>query len=81
MLGAVTRRAVLYPWAFVGVAAVLAAVSLLLASTLTIRSSFQELLPADVPSVALIKELQRRVGGDGNVLVVVESLDGPSGLK
>ena len=81
LLGAVTRRAVLYPWAFVGVAAVLAAVSLLLASTLTIRSSFQELLPADVPSVALIKELQRRVGGDGNVLVVVESLDGPSGLK
>ncbi|MGZ6125046.1 MAG: MMPL family transporter, partial [Myxococcales bacterium] len=75
-----SRRAASRPWPFVGVAVALVAVSLALASTLTIRSSFQELLPADVASVGLIKELQRRVGGDGNVLVVVESLEGPSGL-
>lgn len=80
LLAAVSRSAALRPWPVVAVAAALVAVSLALASTLTIRSSFQELLPADVPSVALIKELQRRVGGDGNVLVVVESLDGPQGL-
>ena len=80
LLAAVTRRAVLAPWAFVGTAAVLAGVSLVLASGLTIRSSLQELLPADMPSVMRIEELQQRVGGDGNVLVNIESLDGPSGL-
>jgi uncharacterized protein len=45
-----------------------------------IRSSFQELLPADMPSVRQIDELSRRVGGDGSVLVMVHSLDGESGL-
>lgn len=45
-----------------------------------IRSSFQELLPADMPSVRQIDELARRVGGDGSVLVLVQSLDGESGL-
>jgi uncharacterized protein len=45
-----------------------------------IRSSFQELLPADMPSVRQIDELSRRVGGDGSVLVLVQSLDGPGGL-
>jgi predicted RND superfamily exporter protein len=45
-----------------------------------IRSSFQELLPADMPSVREIDELSRRVGGDGSVLVLVQSLDGKPGL-
>jgi uncharacterized protein len=45
-----------------------------------IRSSFQELLPADMPSVRQIDELSRRVGGDGSVLVLVQSLDGEKGL-
>jgi uncharacterized protein len=45
-----------------------------------IRSSFQELLPADMPSVRQINELSRRVGGDGSVLVMVHSLDGEAGL-
>src|SRR5205823_3992484 len=40
-----------------------------------IRSSFEELLPEDVPSVKQIKELGKRVGGSGSVLVVIESLD------
>ncbi len=55
--------------------------SLWLASHLEVRSSFEELLPEDVPSVRHAKELARRVGGDGTVLVMVESLDGPEGLK
>jgi len=79
-LAALTRTSALAPWKFTGAAAVLAAVSLLLASGLTIRSSLQELLPADMPSVKRILDLQRRVGGDGNVLVNVEALDGPPGL-
>jgi len=57
------------------------AASIKLASGLEIRSSFQELLPEDVPSVREIKTLIQRVGGDGTVLVVVESLEGPSGLR
>ncbi|GEJ58441.1 efflux RND transporter permease subunit [Anaeromyxobacter diazotrophicus] len=61
--------------------AVLASVaSFWLASHLEIRSSFEELLPEDVPSVRHAKELARRVGGDGTILVEVESLDGPGGL-
>jgi len=61
-------------------AAVLAAVSIWLASGLEIRSSFQELLPKDLPSVQLIQELVKRVGGDGTVYVNIESLDGAPGL-
>jgi predicted RND superfamily exporter protein len=45
-----------------------------------IRSSFKELLPGDMPSVHQIEELARRVGGDGSVLVVVQSLDGERGF-
>jgi uncharacterized protein len=45
-----------------------------------IRSSFQELLPADLPSVRQIQELVQRVGGDGSVLVTVESLQVPPNL-
>ena len=37
-------------------------------------------MPEDVPSVREIKQLIQRVGGDGTVLVVIESMDGPAGL-
>jgi predicted RND superfamily exporter protein len=52
-----------------------------LASRLEIRSSFEDLLPPDLPSVRHAKDLARRVGGDGTVLVVVESLPGPANLE
>jgi predicted RND superfamily exporter protein len=52
-----------------------------LASHLDVRTSFEELLPEHVPSVRYARELARRVGGDGNVMVVVEALDGEQGLK
>ncbi len=81
LLAGVSRSAVRSPWRFVGASAALVVASLWLASGLTIRSSFEELLPSDFPSVRLIRELQRRVGGDGNVLVNIESLDGPAGLR
>ncbi|HUK65377.1 MAG TPA: MMPL family transporter [Anaeromyxobacteraceae bacterium] len=60
---------------------VLAVTGVALATRLEIRSSFEELLPEDVPSVRHAKELARRVGGDGTVLVNVEALDGPKDLK
>jgi uncharacterized protein len=75
-----TRASLRRPVLFVLVALALCAVSIALASKLEVRSSFEELLPSDVPSAANVKELVRRVGGDGTVLVDIEALDGPQGL-
>jgi predicted RND superfamily exporter protein len=76
-----TRASLRHPWRFLGVALALVAVSVWLASGLEVRSSFEELLPSDVPSAVNAKELSKRVGGAGSVLVNIESLDGPSGLS
>ena len=76
----VTEAAVARPFVFLFVSLIVAAVSVWGASHLEIRSSFQELLPEDLPSVREVKELIRRVGGDGTVLVMIESQDGPAGL-
>ncbi|HEY2031417.1 MAG TPA: MMPL family transporter [Myxococcales bacterium] len=81
LISRVTSAAVERPWRFLLGALVLTAIAVKLASGLEIRSSFAELLPEDVPSVREIKELIKRVGGDGTILVVVQSLDGPQGLK
>src|SRR5476651_2296699 len=81
LISRVTRAAVDHPARFLLVALLVAAVSVKLASGLEIRSSFEELLPEDVPSVREIKDLVKRVGGDGTILMVVESLDGPQGLR
>src|SRR5262245_36892301 len=69
----VTELALRRPWYFVVTAALLSAVSVWLALGLEIRSSFQALLPPKLPSVVQIKELLRRVGGDGTVLVNIET--------
>jgi uncharacterized protein len=79
LLGA-TRASLRRPGLFLLAALGLTVVSVWLASGLTVRSSFEELLPSDVPSAANAKELARRVGGDGTVLVTVESLTGPGNL-
>ena len=76
----VTEAALARPGLFLLAALALTAGSVKLASGLEIRSSFEELLPEDVPSVKQIKELVKRVGGDGTVLVLVESTQGPEGL-
>jgi len=81
VIARVTEASVARPGLFLLAALVVAAVSVWAASHLEIRSSFQELLPEDLPSVREVKELIRRVGGDGTVLVVVESLQGPAGLR
>jgi uncharacterized protein len=80
LLHRLTAASLHHPARFLAAALVLAAAGAWLASGLEIRSSFEELLPPDVPSVRHAKELARRVGGDGTVLVNVESLDGPPGL-
>jgi len=70
----VTRASLRRPTLFVVVAVALTALSAWLASGLEVRSSFEELLPSDVPSAANAKELVRRVGGDGTVFVNIEAL-------
>ena len=75
-----TSASLRHPWKFVAVALALALAGGGLASRLEVRSSFAELLPSDMPSVRLLHELIRRVGGDGTVLVMVEAEDGPEGL-
>ncbi len=83
-LGPVTRltELSLRRWrTFLAAALVLGAAGIWLASHLEIRSSFEELLPEDVPSVRHAKELARRVGGDGTVLLMVEAKNGPQDLQ
>jgi predicted RND superfamily exporter protein len=80
LISRVTRAAVDRPWRLIVGALLITLVAVKLASGLEIRSSFAELLPEDVPSVREIKELIKRVGGDGTILVVVESLNGPQDL-
>ncbi len=81
VIARVTEAAVARPGTFLAVSLLIATVSVWAASHLEIRSSFQELLPEDLPSVREVKELIRRVGGDGTVLVLIESLDGPAAVR
>src|SRR6201995_1487601 len=81
LISRVTTAAVERPWRFLLAALLVTVVSVKLASGLEIRSSFAELLPEDVPSVREMKELIKRVGGDGTILVVVESLNGAQDLR
>jgi uncharacterized protein len=80
LLSRTTAAAIDHPFRFLGAALLAAIGSIYLAAQLEIRSSFEELLPSDVPSVAHIKELVRRVGGDGTVLVNIEVTGGTEGL-
>jgi predicted RND superfamily exporter protein len=81
LISRVTRAAVDHPGRFLLAALLLTAVSVKIATGLELRSSFAELLPEDVPSVHEIKEMGKRVGGDGTILVLIQSLKGPEGLK
>ncbi|BDG10850.1 efflux RND transporter permease subunit [Anaeromyxobacter paludicola] len=75
-----TAASLAHPWKFVAGALALAAAGGLLAARLEIRSSFEELLPSDVPSVREIKQLVKRVGGDGTVFVNVQWDGSPEGM-
>ena len=77
----VTRAAVERPLLFLAAALLLSGFSIWRASHLEVRSDLQELLPSNLPSVQQVNEMLRRVGGDGTILVDIESLDGASGLK
>jgi uncharacterized protein len=80
LIARITTLTIAHPFRTMGIAAAVAAASVWLASGLEIRSSFQELLPSGMPSVQLIQEMVKRVGGDGTVFVNIEALDGPQDL-
>jgi predicted RND superfamily exporter protein len=80
LLSRVTAASSRHPWRFLLAALALSLGSGWLATGLDLRTSLEELLPSDFRSVAHAKELARRIGGDGNVLVNVEALDGPQDL-
>lgn len=76
LISRLTAASFRHPGRFLLVAAAVTVLSAALASRLEIRSSFEELLPPDLASVRHAKELAKRVGGDGTVLVDVEILEG-----
>lgn len=77
LLDRVTEAAVRRPYRFILAGTILFGASVYLASGLEVRSSFEELLPSDLPSVVQVKELRRRVGGDGSVLVLIDATGAP----
>jgi predicted RND superfamily exporter protein len=76
----ITRASLAYPWRFLAVALGITVVAIWLATGLSLHSSFEELLPSDLPAVMQVKELERRVGGDGTVLVSIETSGQSEGL-
>jgi len=80
LVARVTAGALARPGRFLIAGGFLAGVSAWLASGLEVRSSFEELLPPNMPSVVHLKELMQRIGGEGTVLVTVETLEASDGL-
>ncbi|HZZ84835.1 MAG TPA: MMPL family transporter [Anaeromyxobacteraceae bacterium] len=72
LIARLTAASLAHPWKFLAGALALSLVAGALAARLEIRSSFEELLPSDVPSVREIKQLVKRVGGDGTVFVNIQ---------
>jgi len=80
LIDRLTACSLAHPWKFLAGALAISLAAGALAARLEIRSSFEELLPSDVPSVRAIKELVKRVGGDGTVFVNVQWDGSPEGL-
>ncbi len=81
LVAALTDLSYRHSWLFVAGALLITLGAVGLSSRLEIRSSFAELLPENLPSVANLKELIRRVGGDGTVLLSIEAVSpDPDGL-
>jgi hypothetical protein len=59
----------------------IAAAGITLASHLALQTDLSELLPPDAPSVKALHDLNRRVGGTGQVTIAVESPSGPAALR
>lgn len=58
-----------------------AVTGIVLATRLSLQTDLSELLPADAPSVVALHDLNRRVGGTGQVTIAVESPSGPAALR
>jgi predicted RND superfamily exporter protein len=63
------------PWQAIALCAVAAALGVVLAARLELRTRFDQLLPESQPSVVELRRLADRTGGQSNVFVVLEGVN------
>ena len=76
-----TRLALARPLLVLRVGLAVAVGGIALASRLELQTDLSELLPPDAPSVIALHDLNKRVGGTGQVTIAVESPTGPAALR
>jgi predicted RND superfamily exporter protein len=78
---ALTRLALARPLLVIALGLTIATAGIALATRLSLQTDLSELLPADAPSVTALHDLNKRVGGTGQVTIAVESPGGPAALR
>ena len=68
-----------WPWRVLACGLAVTIAGIALASQLGLETDLAELLPRRAPSVIALHELEKRVGGTGNVAIAIESIDGRPG--
>jgi len=76
-----TRLAMARPLLVLTIGLAVAVAGIALASRLELQTDLSELLPPDAPSVIALHQLNKRVGGTGQVTIAVESPSGPDALR
>jgi predicted RND superfamily exporter protein len=76
-----TRLALSRPVLVIVVGLAIATGGIMLASRLALQTDLSELLPPDAESVKALHDLNKRVGGTGQVTIAVESPSGPAALR
>ena len=76
-----TRLALARPLLVLTCGLTIAVAGIALASRLELQTDLSELLPPDAPSVKALHDLNRRVGGTGQVTIAVYSPTGPDKLR
>ena len=78
---ALTRLALRHTALVLTLGIAIATTGIILASRLALQTDLSELLPSDAQSVVALHELNKRVGGTGQVTIAVESPTGPDALR
>src|SRR5436305_2820504 len=80
--GALARLVLRFPAQVLLAGVLVAAAGMWLSSKLSLETDLSELLPPTARSVVLLKEVNKRIGGNGNVAIALESIDGkPAALR
>lgn len=78
---ALTKLALRYTALVLTLGIAIAVAGIILATRLALQTDLAELLPPDAPSVVALHDLNKRVGGTGQVTIAVESPTGPDALR